>query len=320
MPYQRPSQGDVHVDVPLTSISIGWPGRDNYVFDKVFPSVPCEFASGKYYTFDRGDFNRDEIVARGDGDESAGSGYKQSTATFTTDVYSFHKDVTERVRANADPASDPDANATRYVTKKAMIGAERRWRDAYFVTGKWGTSTTPSVLWSDDASTPIQDVRAGMLVIAKTGYEANTLVLGRSTFDRLVDHPDIVGRIDRGQTPNGPAKTNAENLSMLFGVERVLVMNAVYNSAAEDATTVDDFIGGKHALLCYAAPTPALDEPSAGYTFTWSGLTGMTSPSATRIKRIPMPLKNADRVEIDHSYGFGIVASELGYMFVSVVT
>ena len=60
--------------------------------------------------------------------------------------------------------------------------------------------------WNNAASTPVEDMRLMKRIIQEqTGFRPNVLGIGRPVFDILLDHPDIVGRIDRGQTPNGPA-------------------------------------------------------------------------------------------------------------------
>ena len=57
------------------------------------------------------------------------------------------------------------------------------------------------MFWSDAASTPIEDIRlVKRSILESTGFMPNTLVLGRPVFDALLDHSDIVGRLDRGQT------------------------------------------------------------------------------------------------------------------------
>ena len=48
----------------------------NFVADQVFPNIPVSMQSDRYYTYDRGYFNRDEMQERAPGTESAGSGYE----------------------------------------------------------------------------------------------------------------------------------------------------------------------------------------------------------------------------------------------------
>jgi len=136
-------------------------------------------------------------------------------------------------------------------------------------------------------------------------------------FDSLVDHPDIVGRLDRGQT-TGAAQANRESLAALFEVEHVHIMDAIQNTAKEGLTAAHSLIGGKHALLSYAPPTPGIMTPSAGYTFSWTGLLGNTA-NGMRVKRFRQDALESDRIEIDMAYDQKRVSEDLGYFFGDIV-
>lgn len=329
MPYIQPSRSDVHVDKPLTNISIAYMQQaSNFVADRIFPVVPVAKQSDKYFTYDRGMFNRDEMQLRAPGTESAGATYTLSTATYSADVWALHKDVADQVRANADSPIQLDREATEFLTAKAMIRKEKNWADAHFVTGVWtteragvasGPSGTQFLRWDVATSTPIEDIRGGASAMAElTGFRPNKLVLGRYAYDAILDHPDIVGRVDRGQT-TGTAIVLRQNLAALFEVDEVLVMDAIYNTAVEGATNSHAFIGGKNALLTYAAPSAGIMVPSAGYTFSWTGLLG-AGALGTRIKRMRMEHLESDRVEIEMSFDQKLVSPDLGSFFLDCVS
>src|SRR5574343_1416849 len=103
MPYIQPSRADVHVNRPLTNISVAFmQNASNFIADRVFPVVPVAKQSDLYFTFDRGAFNRDEMQRRAPGAESAGAVYTVATAPYNCAVWALHKDVADQVRANAD--------------------------------------------------------------------------------------------------------------------------------------------------------------------------------------------------------------------------
>lgn len=275
-----PTNSDVHVDSALTTISIAYLQRaSHFIAGQVFPNVPVNKQSDRYFIFDRGDFNRNEAEVRAPGTESSGSGYKlDNTPTYFTNVIAHHKDVPDAVRSNADPAVDPDSAAAEFVTHKLLIQREVDWTTTFFTGGTWtagdvdGVSATPGtgevLQWSDETSTPIEDIRsASSTILEGTGFEPNTLVLGKQVYDALVDHPDIVDRIKySGQVgPGSPAIVNTNTLAQLFEVDRVLVSKAIQNTAARNLTDAHSFIAGKKALLCYSAPSPSLMTPTAGY-------------------------------------------------------
>lgn len=322
----QPTKGDVHVNTPLTNISVAYmQDQTNFIADSIFPNIPVTKQSDIYYVYDRGYFNRDEMKERAPGTESSGGGYMVEPDTpYYARVYSFHHDIPDQRRSNTDSQLDPDEEATNLVTYKGLIKRERLWTTKYFGSGKWtneregvasGPTGTQFLRWSDDASTPIEDVRAAVTAILQsTGFLPNTLVLGRAVYDALQDHPDIVDRIKYGQTAPGAAVVDTSDLVALFKIPRIFVSQAIYNAAAEGAADNHQFIGGNHALLTYAAPQPALMTPTAGYTFSWTGYLGAAA-QGHRIKRFRMDNLESDRVEIDMAFDQKLISADLGYFF-----
>lgn len=150
------------------------------------------------------------------------------------------------------------------------------------------------------------------------GIKPNKMILGPRVLNALLKHPDILDRLKYGQTPGRAADISMSDLEGLFKIPEILVMEAVENTAAEGAAQNNVFIGGKHALLTYAAPNPGIMVPSAGYTFSWTGFMGATENGA-RIKKFRMDPLSSDRVEIDMAFDQKITAANLGYFFKDVV-
>lgn len=325
----NPTPGDVHVNSMLTNISIAYmQSAANFVSARIFPNIPVQKQSDLYWTYDRGDFNRDEMKERAPSTESEGGGYRLGQGQYYAPVYAFHKDIDDQTRANADSLLAPDREATQFVTNKALIKREKLFVTQFFGTGLWGyeragvatgETGTQYRRWDDAASDPISDIRrAKREMMENTGIEPNKLVLGRKVYDALVDHPDIIDRINRGQT-NGPAVVNKQAIAALFEVESIDVMNAVENISKEGQPAVHKFIGGNHAMFVYAAPSPGLMTPTAGYTFSWTGLLGAGAEGG-RISSFRMPALKSDRVEIEMAFVQKVVGADLGYFFSNAVS
>lgn len=326
----NPTPGDVHVNAPLTNISIAMiQNATDFVAARVFPNIPVSKQSDRYYVYDRGEFNRDEMEERAPATESAGGGYKlDNTPTYYAKKYSFHHDIPDEVRANADAALNVDRDGVTYVTQKALLKRETLFASTYFSTGVWGNevagvASSPSgsqvLQWNDANSNPIEDVRTAKRGIRQsTGFEPNKMVLSREVYDKLVDHPDIIDRVKYGQTAGRPAMAGVDALKALFEIDDILVMNAIVNTAKEGQAASHSFIGGKHAMLCHSASTPGLLTPSAGYTFSWTGLMG-NGVQGNRIKTLRLDTKDADRIEIDMCFDMKKVAGELGWFFNGIV-
>ena len=342
MPYIEPSRSDVHVSRPLSQVSLAFnQDAENFVAGTVFPLVQSSHQANLYYTYDRGDFNRDEMRERAPSTESAGGTYAVGNDNFFCRVRAFHRDIDDQVRSNADDPFDLDREATRFVTLKHLLNREVRFAVNYFTAGDPGdtwtfdvdgaaTASLPAafdptdaannqkLFWDDAASTPIEDIRQGKrFVLGETGFNPNMLTVGRTVFDTLLDHPDLVGRMDRGQTA-GAARVNRAAMAELFEVDKVNVMDAIQNTAAKGQTAVHSFIGGNHALLSYAPASPGIMTPTAGYTFAWTGYTGATE-DGSRILRFRMDELKSDRVEIESADDQKLVAADLGYFFGGIV-
>lgn len=316
----QPTQNDVHVDAILTGISVAYmQDADNFVAGKVFPTVPVQKQTDKYFTYSQDDFFRDSVQYRADGTESAGSGYSLSTSTYSADVWALHKDIGDQVRANSDAPLNMDQDATRYLSQQMLLRQEIDWATNYFATSVWGTDSTPSTLWSAaSGSTPIADVQAGInVVLTATGYKPNKLVVSYAVFSILKNHADIV---DRYKYTSADSIT-ADLIAKVLGVDELHVMSSIKNTAVEGASASYAQIGDKDALLVYAADSPGLMQPSAGYNFSWTGLANSGGIGTnTSVSRFRMDHLRADRIEVESAWDFNVVSAPLGYFFSNAVS
>lgn len=326
----RPTPGQVHVNQPLSNISVAFiQSAANFAAGRVFPRVPVMKQSDRYYTFDRGQFNRDEMKKRAPGTESAGGGFTvDNTPTYFCDKWSLHKDLDDDTRANADSPVQLDRATTIYLTTQGLIRQEKEWVDTFFTTGVWttdmtGVSGAPATgqvkQWNDATSDPIADVKLGKTtVLQSTGYEPNKLTIGQFVWDSLSVHPDILDRMKYMGSPGKPATVTREAVAAIFELDEIVVSKAIVNTAAEGATNAHSFIAGKKALLTYSPPEPGLMTPSAGYNFVWTGLYG-GSALGTSIKTFRMDSLESERYEINMAFDMAKVSADLGYFFTSVV-
>lgn len=323
-----PSRSQLHVDRALTNISVQYmQDTSAFIADKVFPTVPVVKQSDRYFKYLKEDWFRDDAAERAMGTESAGGDYTiDNTPTYFCKKYAFHKDVFEEDRANSDDPLQPDQDATEFVVSKVLLNKENNWANNYFKAGIWSTdmtgsttkTTTTVIKWSDYAnSEPVKDVDDLSRAIQETtGKRPNTMVLGRAVYDALRQHPEILDRIKYTQT----GVITDQLLASLFDVERILVANAIQNTAKKGQDAKMEFIMGKHMLLCYAEKRPRLKAASAGYCFTWTGLLGSNALGG-RINRIPMPSLGigTERIECELAYDMKVVAADLGAFISGVV-
>ena len=320
------------VNPVLTNLSVGWQQNpEGFVANVVFPVVGVQIQGGVYYEFSRADFNRNLMKVRGPSEESAGGGFRLTNNPYFCNVRALHKDLDQQTLANF-PLLNLEQSATRFLTNQALINREVDWAAHYFVTGIWGTTMTgvsaapvgtQFLQWNNGASTPIEDLRAGIrgVQLAAGGYKPNTAVFGKQVWDQLVDHPDVVDRIKGAAGPGNPAIVTRAAFASLIEVERVLVMEAVQNTALENSAGINSletnaFIGGTNALVCYSAPAPGVEQPSAGYTFEWTGYNG---GAATAVSSWWEQKVKSQRVEIETAFDQRLTSAVLGYFFLTAV-
>lgn len=319
----QPTASDVHVNVPLTSVSIAWlQDQSEFISDKVFPNVPVQKQSDRYYKYDRDNWFRAKAKKRGLSSESAGGGFTvDNTPTYYCDVFAFHKDVDDQIRANADSVISVDRDATEFVSRDLMLKKELTWAAEYFTTSTWtgsttGSDVTPGTLWDIGGSTPIEDMRAQLLSTKRrTSFRANVVAMGEEVWNVLQDHPDFLDRIKYTKE----AIVTTSLLAAVLGVDKVLVAGGVQNTSIEGAAEDMQFIYGKSVLIVYAAPRAGLMTPSGGYTFSWNGLFG-AGALGTRISRFRMEHLRSDRIEGEMAYDQKLVAAEMGAFLSGVIS
>lgn len=324
-----PTKGQAHIDRALTNMSVAYMQDESaFIADKVFPKIPVTKQSDVYFVYNKGDFFRDEARVRSGAAESVGGEYGvESSDPYYCRVHAFHKDVTEQDRANHDEPLDADTDATDFVTQKMLIRRETQWAEEYFKKGVWskeieGVDTNPTgdqvVQFSNPASDPISVIsNQAVLMASKTGFKPNTIVMTPAVFYALKNHEDILDRIKYTQK----GIVTSDLLATLFEVDNVYVSWAVVNTANQGAEDDIDFVMGKHMLLAYVNPRPAIKKPSAGYLFTWTGLLG-AGAYGNRMVRLPMDMLGigTERIEGEIAFDAKVIAQDLGVFFTDIVS
>lgn len=323
-----PTLQQAHIDRALTNMSVAYiQDEQNFVAAKVFPQIPVKKQSDVYFIYNKGDFFRDEARVRGAGTQSVGGEYGiEAGDPYYCKLHAFHKDVTEQDRTNYDEPLDADADATDFVTQKMLIRREVIWAEKYFKPGIWtteiaGVASNPAagqvLQFNNPASDPVKVVSDQIVLMAgSTGYKPNTIVMTPAVFYALKNHPDILDRIKYTQK----GIVTADLLATLFEVDHFHVAWSVVNTANQGANDDIAFVMGKHMLLAYVNPRPAIKKPSAGYVFAWTGLLG-AGAFGNRMVRIPMDMLGigTERIEGEMAFDVKVIAQDLGVFFKDIV-
>ena len=300
-----PTTQQVHIDNALTNISIAYKNA-NYIADQIFPNVPVNHISNKYFIFTKSDWYRDEAALRAPGTRAQRVDYNISTGNYTCLEYAVAKGVADEVVMNADTPLRPMAEATEYVTDKLQLRKEKDVADLAFGNSVWSSSATPGTLWSNDSSDPIGDVNLAVdTVIQAIGRKPNKGVLGRGLWRHLIKHPDLLDRVRGGATNGNPAIVSPILIAQLFELEQILVGDSVIDSAAEGATASRAYVWGNHMLVAFVAGSASLMTPSAGYIFQFKSRQAATYREDQEHQSI---------VEILENWDAKVTATDAGYL------
>lgn len=319
----QPTRSDVHVNKPLTNISIAYiQKQEDFVADKVFPNVPVMKQSDKYFSYDKKSWFRTEAQKRADSSESAGSGFTvDNSPNYFCDVWAVHKDVGDQIRTNADQPLDMDRDATLWVTQQMLLRKEKQFISKYLVASTWtgsstGSDITPSALWDTSTGDPMKDVSVQRAAIKKvTGYKPNTFAVAFDTHEVISNNATVLDRIKYTQK----GIVTEDILAALLKVDKYVVVSAVEDTAQEGVAASMAFLFSKKALLVYANPTPSIMMPSGGYIFSWQGLFGAGAQGA-RVSSFRMEHLKADRVEGEMAFDMKLVGADLGAFFTGVMS
>ena len=325
---------DVHIVQPLSNLTLAYvQSNENFVADKVFPVVGVARQSDKYYEYDRANMNRTGDVQKlAPRTEVNRIGMSLSNSSYYADVYGLGMDFDEQTLANEDAMLEVRAAGAETLAMRLMIHREEQFASTFFANAVWTTSVSGAangagtpVYWNDYTnSTPIADVTLGSrtMMLTSGGFKPNTRVVGKEVRDKLVNHPDILARLNGGSTVSNPALIVDSKLAEIFGVENFYVMEAVKNSSAEGVAESNAFIGGKHALLCYTPSSAGLMSPAAGLTFAWNSIPSVNNLGITVESFSDDALKRqqvAEHIQVKMAYDMKLVGADLGYFFNAIV-
>lgn len=324
----RPTPADRHVDALLSNVGMAYlqdPGI--YVCNRVFPMTPVGKQSDMYRKYRVADLLRLEAqkIAPGHAAPIDTTGFDDEA--YFCEKYGLRDYLTPEDIAMDDGPIPPDQLLVEALMQAHRTAMERNWATTYFQPGVWGNNwvgvaAAPAAnqfLQFDAPGDPTETITAAKrAVFDSTGFMPNIAVIGGEVWDHLQTNAAIMDRIKYTGSRDGAAVT-AQMLQGLWGLEEIVVAQAIYNAAAEGAAAVMTKIFGKSLLLAYRPKTPSPRVPSGGYTFLWNAPTDAPKGSSVVVRKIPRPSKgNRTDYEAIIYWDQRLTAADLG-IFLSVV-
>ena len=284
------AKGAFRPHTALSNVALAYYQSDANSFAKtVFPICPVTLSSDNYYIFDKEDLLRDNWhrkPAYGKVDPAVLSEHTDTYACVVDQMIMGIDQIrqTDLNRRMGPRTADPKQQRTKTMAGQLNIHQDSMFPRKFFRKGVWTQeytgidSTTPAsgqfIKFSNGNSDPVSFVDDKSTEMEeKTGRKPNRLALGVHVFNALKKHPAILERVKYGGSTANPASVTLNVLQQLFGIDRITVQRSIMNKAELGQEAKMEYIGDPNAfLLAYATDAPAIDEPSAGYIFTWDML------------------------------------------------
>ncbi len=309
-----PLPTNVHQDQALENVSVAYKNGE-FIAQDLCPMVPVQHESNKYYIY-----SKDQLVLpptrRAPGAMANRATFSLSTLSYKLQEEALVDYITDRARANADPALNLEVDAVEHMTNLILMRQEVDLATLVTFTGTWSnvTSLTSTFAWNANTtlSNPILFVdSACTTIIQSAGVVPNVVAIEDRTFRAIKEHVSMVDRIKYTSSES----IGEDLIAKLFNVDTLLVARAVQNQGPEglaDATT-NSLIWTDMAWVGYIENSPGLKKPSALYNFT------MKQGNPVKVLRWREDKLESDAIQVSKLYQQQVPFSAAGYLINNTV-
>lgn len=283
------AKGRFHPNVILTNMAMAYfQDQSQYVAKSLFPILPVRLSTAAYTIFSRADLARDNVQRKPAGGRVAPTVIGSGTETYSVGVDQIILPIdqiaqTDLQRQPMPGASDPRRSKARVIAEQMNIHQDILFAEGFFKPGAWSDEWTGAAAYSESAQefikfsdancNPIRLFASLRTRMNKRGRRyPNKLALGENAFNELKENPLLVERVKYTGSSLNPGIVTETALAEMLGFDKVVVLRSTYNKAGVGVEEMGLICDPDSALMVYATDAPALDEPSAGYIFTWDML------------------------------------------------
>lgn len=243
------------------------------------PSVPTgadeatKKSFGEYYIYDQGNNFQEPDNKKSDGGVSREIFFNASTGSFKTKPYGSRAGYTQKELNDFGVEHDLRKLKMNMVTDADMIAHERRVCTLLTTAGSYAsankTTLTGANQWSDASSDPFGNIiTAKEAITSGDAVPANAMINSFLGHNQLIQHPDILSRLQAQNLASGLEDVTPAKVGELFGLD-YKVAQAQYKTSKKGQTFTSSYAWGDFALVFHKTPTAAKESISLAYTFTY---------------------------------------------------
>lgn len=309
----RPDLGQVAHEYLLEASQQGFIGLD------IFPLFDVDRESGYYFKIPI-----ESLLALPPTKRAPRANYGRSDWTYEAATYKCEEHGWEEAIDDVERQQNPGIMAEQIATVRALDiilrAQEKRIADAVFNTGNITATAAVTTEWDNASCTPLKDIYTAKAAMrAASGLEPNVVVISRKVFDAVMRSTEITGAFKyTNPIEIGGDEARRRILSQYFGVDRVLVGNAIKNTAKKGQNvSIGDIWDDEYCgLFRVSAGGRDLKEPCLGRTFLWTA----DSPQNAIVETYREEQTRSDIVRVRHNVDEEFVFVGAGYLLSNIHT
>lgn len=268
---QRPDLGAIVYEYAMESAQQG------FLADKILPAFDTALQSAEYPIIPVESFLKIQETKRAPRTNYNRSDYNFETGNYSCKDHGLEEPLDDTESAMYKRFFDAEEMAAKRNMFNILLAREKRIADKIFNATTFASQlTNVSTEWSTAATcTPRANVFAGKESMrAAYGIEPNALVMPKKIFNNLLLTAELRDALKyTNPIEIGAFEAQKRMMATYFGVDEILVGNAMYDSAKKGQSAVladiwdDEYVG----LVKISGGGMDLKEPVVGRTFLWTG-------------------------------------------------
>lgn len=244
-----------------------------YVSEKALPSIGVLQSSGLLGKYGNSHLRIENSLKGGRGQYRRVETITRSTTGYQIEGHGLEGIVTKEDYKNVELPYKAEEDEVLGLTSSLWLGKEKSLADTLSSTAILTQNTTLSgtAQFSDYAnSDPLDKFKtARETVRSGCGVSPDTALMDWSVWNVLRFHPQMLDSL--GYKFNRPGGLDINELAVAMGVKRILLAEAVYNSAKEGQSDSLAAVWGKHIIFGVLPEKAMVRQVSLGYLVQYEG-------------------------------------------------
>jgi hypothetical protein len=263
--FQRPDLGMAFEEFDLLASQKGFIGQ------QVLPIMSVALQTANFSKIKVKSLLTERNTLRAPGGGYSRQDWEFEQDSYATKEYGAEEVLDDRERAIYRYTIDFERIASMRAMDAILRDYEKRVAAAVFNAVTF-TPVPVTTEWSKTNSTPVADVLANTTTFkGQMGRLPNALIISDKVLRNLQLNEEIIDRLKYSGVDD-PKKVTLQMLAALFNLDKIIVPNAMRNSANPgQAAAFADIWDDEYAMLCVIATSQDLKEPCLGRTFHFTG-------------------------------------------------